>query len=458
MGDQRGFRPEQLEQLAGLIGKVAVAADDAFKQAASLGATSQMVALRELPGWAEKQDPDLRKRSSIIRLKSGDPLAGLALAGFTPLEISANGDKVDPASLIYVNTVLDWAIKTGRTDLNRKSGESLDDYLNRLESATISRVIPALAPHEATVSQVLKVVGDVRGVMTIGPIVTVQGAALLRQMVSNKAWVPLSKKLLGKDGLLKIKNVEINAFAERWVLKPRLASAPGTYLGALTRKLFMKSALYRSSVAMLPEFTETDVVAKAVGGGRALLGTQVNNFINLTFGNDELAKTLQATTKAGTKLTASGQANLFKVWAATGDASKLKAAAAVLKVDPSNLTRMATLARTTGALRGLGVVGQAGMTVYSAVNVVSQGKPADAFKRNGAGYVADVAELGFNASLTWAMIAPNQYVIGATVVFGTVYVGAKVVEHWDGIKEGAGKVANKAEKAGNFVKKVNPFG
>lgn len=456
MGDQRGFRPDELERLAGLIGKVATAADDAFKQAGTLSVTSQMTPLRELPGWAEKQDPDLRKRSSIIRLESGDPLAGLALAGFTPLEISANGDKVDPTSLIYLNTVMDWAIKNGRTDLNRKSGESLDDYLKRLEAATISRVIPALAPHEATVAQVLKVVGDVRGVMTTGPIVTLQGAALLRQMANNKAWVPLTEKLLGPGGLVKLKDgSRLQAFASRGVLNPRLASAPGTYLGTLTRKLFLKSGLYRNTVAMLPEFTEMDTVNKAVAGGRALIGTRVNSFLDLTFGNNELAKSLQAETRTGVKLTTSGQANLFKVWAATGDASKLEAAAAVLKVDPTKLTRMGALARTAGGLRTLGVVGQAGMTVYSAANVISQGNPVDAFKRNGAGYVADVAELGFNASLTAAMIAPNPFTIGAAVVFGGVYLGAKVVEHWDDIKEGAGKAV---EKVGGFVKKLNPFG
>lgn len=439
MGDERGFRPDELERLAGLIGKVAVAADDAFKQAGSLSVTSQMTLLRELPGWAEKQDPDLRKRSSIIRLDSGDPLAGLAWAGFTPLELSANGDKLDPASLIYVNTVADWANKNNRTDLNRKSGESLDDYLKRLEAATISKVIPALAPHEATVAHVLRVVGDVRGVMTTGPIVTMQGAALLRLMGNNHAWRPLTQKLTGG----------------RYALQTRSAVAPGTYLGSLTRKLFMKSSLYQNYVALLPEYTETDLVGKAVNGGRALMGARVNNFINLTFGNNELAKVLGGSTHSGQAVTLSGQANLFKVWAATGDASKLEAAAAVLKVDPTKLTRMGALARTAGGLRTLGVVGQAGMTVYSAANVISQGNPVDAFKRNGAGYVADVAELGFNASLTAAMIAPNPFTIGAAVVFGGVYLGAKVVEHWDDIKEGAGKAV---EKVGGFVKKLNPFG
>ncbi|MEV7525064.1 hypothetical protein [Streptomyces sp. NPDC091371] len=60
--------------------------------------------------------------------------------------------------------------------------------------------------------------------------------------------------------------------------------------------------------------------------------------------------------------------------------------------------------------------------------------------------------------MTLAMMAPHPFTIGAVVVFGGIYAGAKIVEHWDGIKEGAGKawdwVNDKAKKA---AKKLNPF-
>lgn len=69
--------------------------------------------------------------------------------------------------------------------------------------------------------------------------------------------------------------------------------------------------------------------------------------------------------------------------------------------------------------------------------------------------MADVAEVGFNASLTAAMIAPNPVTIGATVVFGGVYVGAKVVEHWPEVKEKWNDtkdwVGDKAKKVGSGI-------
>jgi len=422
------------------------AAGEAFTRASSLQVSNLMAPLRELPRWATDTGKDLRRRAALGRLATGDPFAGLAWAGFNPLEIAANGNKLDPTTLIWLNTVADWAARFGKSEYARRDGESLDDYLKRLETAAITKAIPMLKPHEATVYQVLKIIGDVRGVSVTAPVVATQSVALGRLLLNNHAWRPLISKITGG----------------RWTLQTRSATAPGTTLGALTRQLFMKSSLYRDYVAMLPEYMEMDQVNRAVNGGRALLGLRVNQFIDLTFGNNKLAEVLGKTTHSGQPVKVAGQANLFKVWLSTGDPKKMEAAAAILKTKPEALSRLGTVARTAGVLRTAGVVGGVASTFYSAANVISQKNPVEAFKKNGAGYVADVAELGFNASLTAAMIAPNPVTIGATVVFGAVYVGAKVVEHWDDVKKGAKKVANAVgnglKKAGNALKKLNPFG
>lgn len=103
-------------------------------------------------------------------------------------------------------------------------------------------------------------------------------------------------------------------------------------------------------------------------------------------------------------------------------------------------------ARTSGLLRGAGIVGGVVSTGVSAANVIAQGNPADAFRENGAAYVADVAEVGFNASLTAAMIAPNPVTIGATVVTGVVYAGAEIVANWDDIVEAGGDAVDLARR------------
>ncbi|MEV5742116.1 hypothetical protein AB0L30_18875 [Microbispora rosea] len=452
-GVTRSFRPEELERLAGLMDDLNRSADEVFKRAWPLQASQFVTPLGEMPRWGSDTAKDLRRRAAIGRLQTGDPFAGLAWAGFPPLEIVANGNKIDPATLISVNSVADWANKTENSDFQRKSGESLDDYLKRLEAAAISKAIPALTPHEATVANILKIVGDVKGVAAAVPIVTTQAVSLSRVLFNNQVLKPALRTLI--DTAVQGK---ANALAKKLIPRTRSVAAPGTGLAGLTRQLFMKSKLYRDYVSLLPHQLEMDGVAKAVTTGRALAGTRVNNLLNLAFGDNRLAELLAGRTRAGVKVQVSGEANLLKVWSATADPKKMEAAAAILKVEPTALTRLGAVARTAGAVRALGVVGGVVSTGYSAANVISQGDPREAFERNGAGYIADVAEMGFNASLTVAMVCPNPFTIGATVVTGAVYVGAKVVEHWDDIEAGA-KKAGKAigEGARKVFSSLNPF-
>ncbi|MEV4296184.1 hypothetical protein [Microbispora rosea] len=452
-GVTRSFRPEELERLAGLMDDLNRSADEVFKRAWPLQASQFVTPLGEMPRWGSDTAKDLRQRAAIGRLQTGDPFAGLAWAGFPPLEIVANGNKIDPATLISVNSVADWANKTGNSDFQRQPGESLDDYLTRLEAAAVAHAIPALEPHEATVANVLKILGDVQGVTSTAPIVTTQAVSLSRVLFNNQVLKPALKTLI--DTAVQGK---ANALASKLIPRTRSVAAPGTGLAGLTRQLFMKSKLYRDYVSLLPHQLEMDGVAKAVTTGRALAGTRVNNLLNLSFGDNRLAALLAGKTRAGVKVQVSGEANLLKVWSATADPKKMEAAAAILKVEPTALTRLGVVARTSGAIRSLGIVGGVASTGYSVANVISQGDPREAFKRNGAGYIADVAEVGFNASLTAAMICPNPVTLGATVVTGAVYVGAKVVENWDDIEAGA-KKAGKAigDGARKVFSSLNPF-
>lgn len=93
-----------------------------------------------------------------------------------------------------------------------------------------------------------------------------------------------------------------------------------------------------------------------------------------------------------------------------------------------------------GFMRGLGIVGGVVSTGAGVANLVQQGNPVDAFQREGAGYVADVAETAFSASTTAFLIAPNPVTGALAVGSGLVWAGAEVVDHWDDISETAGKV------------------
>ncbi|MFT2017466.1 hypothetical protein ACMA1D_16745 [Streptomyces sp. 796.1] len=105
-----------------------------------------------------------------------------------------------------------------------------------------------------------------------------------------------------------------------------------------------------------------------------------------------------------------------------------------------------TAGKVSGVLRGTSIIGGTFATYRSGDKVYHNGWPWDhgnfSTREKGASYVADVAEFGFNASLTYANINPSPYSLGATVVFGSVYLGAKTVEHWDDVKDAPGKAAD----------------
>ncbi len=90
-----------------------------------------------------------------------------------------------------------------------------------------------------------------------------------------------------------------------------------------------------------------------------------------------------------------------------------------------------------GAMRTLGVVGGVANTAIGVHDLVQQGNPVEAFKREGAGYVADVAETAFSASTTAFLVAPNPITAGLAVGTGLVWAGAEVVDHWDEISDTA---------------------
>jgi hypothetical protein len=113
---------------------------------------------------------------------------------------------------------------------------------------------------------------------------------------------------------------------------------------------------------------------------------------------------------------------------------------------------LSTASKATPFFRGLGVVGGGVSTVMDASNLVAQGNPVTAFKRDGSRYVADVARTGFSASSTAFLIAPNPVTGGAVIVTGTVWMGAEAWDHRAEIAHAASGAANWAwDHGGNWT-------
>ncbi|MFC9463358.1 mucin-2 [Streptomyces coelicoflavus] len=141
------------------------------------------------------------------------------------------------------------------------------------------------------------------------------------------------------------------------------------------------------------------------------------------------------------------EANLLKVGK---NASALNRAAGASKLSAFT-SGAGTALRTAGWWRAAGIGGSVIATGVGAFDVIQEGNPVEAFKRDKAGYVAKVSGVAFNASLTAAMVAPNPITIGAAAVTGVVYGVASIVDNWDKVKKWPGKVADAGAWAGEKI-------
>jgi hypothetical protein len=461
----RTVNPDDLEQLAKLLdgrGGLQDKLDESFTRASRLGVSSKLTSLKPLRSWVSDTAPDLRKRATFARLESGDPNAGLLWAGFSAKDLEKyKSEGVGPDVLLLANSVA--ASNDPNADqFKRQPDESLSDWIERLEAHAIAK-IPGLQPHEETIATMIGLYGDWGSITTASAVVTIQGASLTKTLLGNslkagalRTWkTRLGVTLRGSDsGLIRSAG---NGLI-KWAPKIRSLSAPGSWLPGQLGRMFSGSSLYQNASRIpLTSGVRGDLLGNAYNWVRntpLMRGFGVNNAIDFVVGSDEIAKTFGGLTHAGQPVARAGNASLLKVFSnasrAAGETGGLRAG-------------LGAAAKTAGFLRGAGIVGGVVSTGFSAANVISQGNPVEAFKRNGAGYVADVAEVGFNASLTAAMVAPNPITIGLAVGTGLIYGGAKVVEHWDDIKKGAGEakkwVGDKAKDLGKSIakSKANPM-
>ncbi|MET9253174.1 PE-PGRS family protein [Streptomyces sp. NPDC003717] len=473
----RNVDPDDLDQLGKLLdgrGGLQDKVDEAFTRAARLGVGSKLTTLKPLRSWVTDTAPDLRKRAVFARLENGDPEAGLLWAGFSAKDIEKYKG-LGPDALLLANSVA-ASDDPHASEFKRKPDESLADWIERLEAHAISR-IPGLQPHEETIASMIGLYGDWGSVTAATAVVTIQGTSLTKTLLGNsfkagalRTWkTRLGVVLRGSDnGLIRSAG---NGLI-KWTPKIRSLSAPGSWLPGQLGCLFGRSQAYQNfSRLPLTSGLRGDLLGQGYNWVRStplMNSLRANGVIDFLVGSDEAAKMYGGFTHAGQPVARAGNASLIKVF--TKAANSQRFANSMADVVPgaargSGALRagLGTAAKTAGFLRGAGIVGGVAATGFSAANVISQGNPVDAFKKKGAAYVADVAEVGFNASLTAAMVAPNPVTIGLAVGTGLVYGGAKVVEHWDDIKEGAGKAVDwagdKAKDLGKSIakSKANPM-
>ncbi|MFE5397354.1 PE-PGRS family protein [Streptomyces sp. NPDC056568] len=405
----RTVNPDDLDHLANLLdgrGGLADKLDEAFTRASRLGVTDKLAPIKPMRAWATETPSDLRRRATIARAD------GL---------------------------------------LERGHRETYTDWLNRVEAHYLAKVPGLDRFGEKNLTDTLQFLSSVSGALHIGARTMFIGSGMVNVLARN-SW---------RDGLLRA------AINSGWWARPERSgtvrllgrglgllpkgipaslSAPGSWLPSQLGSLFGNNRFYQQA-SRIPFTTarRNALLSEGYDLARRLPGVRspfVSKAIDLAVGSDNLARTYGGLTHSGQAVTRAGNANLWRVAQNARHFQRTKNALGMGRAVSPLATGIKTAGRTGGFIRGMGIGGSVLATGLSSANVAAQGNPVDAFKEKGAGYVADVAEVGFNASLTAAMVAPNPVTIGLAVGTGLVYGGAKVVEHWDDIKEGTGKAVD----------------
>ncbi|MEV4924398.1 PE-PGRS family protein [Streptomyces roseoverticillatus] len=475
----RNVNPDELDQLAKLLderGGVQDKLDEAFTRAQTLGVSDKLAALKPMRSWTTDTAPDLRKRAVIARLEDGDPTAGLKWAGFSAKDIARAGVAYFAPDILVIANAMATSDSTRGHAFRREPGESLDDWVDRMRAHEIAR-IPGLEPYEKQIQEVLGSWGDIKGVLGHGGRAAFYSVYVPKTLITNSlAQGYLQTKKLQLAGLMQrlpngrwwVPN-QVGVWGQNWARTApvvRSLSAPGTWLPGQLGQLASGSAVFQRarSWPVVGMFISDQLGAQwntllshGAMSTPLIRGYSGQQIVRALVGNDELAALHGARTHAGQIPGRAAQASLWKVTRNVSmDARMLEGKGRL----PALGEGLKVAGKTGGALRGLGVVGGVYSTGYSAVNLWKQGDPTTKFKtrESGAKYVADWAELGFNASLTAATVAPNPITLGAVAITGGVYVGAKAVEHAKEIKEYGGKAVDwVGGKAKSLAKKANPM-
>ncbi|MFJ9421561.1 PE-PGRS family protein [Streptomyces sp. NPDC101249] len=420
----RTVNPDDLERLADLMdgrGGLASKLDEAFSRAASLGVTDRLASLRPMRTWIAETAPDLRKRAAIARDD----------------QVFERGDR-----------------------------ETYSEWLARVEAHGLAKAPGLDGIGEKKIADFLDGAGDIAGVVKVGGTTTFAGLSLTGVLYRN-SWhsgllrAGVKSTWWDRGGTIrKTTGASLRGFS---VGEIRSLVAPGSWMPGQVGNAFARSSLYQDA-SRIP-FTASrrlSLLGTVWDGFRAmpvLRSPAVSRGIELVVGSDELAMKYGGRTHSEALVSRAGHTSLVRVFRSASYLQKLNnarpAVIAAGKARSPFLKGAGAAAGAGGFIRWAGIGTSIVSTGISVANVCAQGNPRAAFKKKGAGYVADLAEVGFNASLTAAMVAPNPVTVGLAVGTGILYGGAKAVEHWEDIKTAGGKatdwVGDNASKFGKGV-------
>ena len=440
---------DALTTLAGDLPGLLSAAD-------GLDVGGEVAQLRAAPTWASETAVDLRARIGLVeRMEHGD-------TSFTSFKVTPEmleqmaGGSMPVDEQLYTLEAAEVAKGEGEHGLLDWDGsQNFSDWIEKIEARALSH-LPLLDDQGELIEKGIHAFDEYQDLLTAGGM-----ASLAVTNVSKTQAYSLLFKVTSRWGEAGATALEGRSWAlqAEWLRKgiaavdnfylggKRTLFAPGTtmpWLKAQAVKYILKSQSFEDALSAAR--TATNARGDATFGAKILN----NSFIKANM--DRLVDIAKAPT-AGRIANITG--NIFgRPWTTTVvNGSEVETV--VVARNATNLLKvagadgvMASL-KVAGGLRVLGVAGSAFATVDSGIGLYSSIKSGE-FSRNWneggtqgkAKVIGDIAEVGFNASLTAAMIAPNPVTWGAVAVTGVIYGGARLVEHWDDVTNAVSDAAD----------------
>lgn len=401
---------EVLQATRTALGSLAHDMPGLISRADALDAGSEVGPLRPVANWATDTSNDLKTRIELIhKIENGDPsLQGL---GVSPAELrEVAGGKQSVAESMNVLAVLPDLDRLGLGEnglLRWDRSKNFSDWIANIKKRAINHL-----PHGDEINKVLEFKASLEALP--GDLGTILGG--LKTGKSVLSYFKNGKALKAPEALSKFQKWAVNNILTEGKFEATLSRVTSNTSVA---RFLAENPWAKQGADKLATFARSPLMGRITQASEFAFGKPWTNAAGQTFER--------------------GGANLLKVLGETGKLSKV--------------------ARVAGGLRVLGVAGGVLATGDSALglyNGIKSGEFAKKWSEGGAkgkaSAIGDVAEVGFNASMTAAMIAPNPITLGAVAVTGLVYGGARLVEHWDDVTEGLGKAKDWADDRVDDVK------
>jgi hypothetical protein len=416
----------------------------------------EVAQLRAAPTWASETAVDLRARIGLVdRLEHGDTrFTGFTVSTEQLRQMAGGSMPVDEQ--LYTLEAAEVARSKGEKGLLDWDGaQNFSEWIEKVEARALAH-LPLLDDKGELIEKGIHAFDEYQDLLKAGGMSSMAVTALGRTQAYS-----LLFKVTSRWGDLGVEALRARGMVQQadW-LRRGLAAVDGLYLSG-KRTLFAPGTtlpwLKAQAVKyILKSETFDEALAAARAGTNVQGGPSVGaRILNAPFIRDNMDRLVAIAKSDGAGRIANITGNLFgRPWTTTVVNAAGETETVVVARNASNLLKvagadglMASL-KVAGAVRVLGVAGSAFATVDSGIGLVSSirsGELARNWSEGGthgkAKVIGDIAEVGFNASLTAAMVAPNPVTWGAVAVTGVVYGGARLVEHWDDVTNALGDAA-----------------